>query len=129
MTIGLLGSSNALCGRHSGLLPQSFGPHRRGPVRAKNLPRGVVDSYLVFDTETINGLTRRLIIGVWQVWDVHRNGRHLLVRERILYAEELPVEDPEGFAGSRTTPAGTATSPSTVPGSRSSSRVGRRCCW
>jgi len=56
------------------------------------------DAVLIFDTETTTDATQRLTFGAYRYCVWTKGGRLVCAEEGIIYADDLPERDPEGFA-------------------------------
>jgi len=56
------------------------------------------DAVLIFDTETTVDATQRLTFGAYRYCVWTKGGRLICAEEGIIYADDLPERDPEGFA-------------------------------
>jgi len=56
------------------------------------------DAVLIFDTETTTDATQRLTFGAYRYCIWTKDGRLICAEEGIIYADDLPERDPEGFA-------------------------------
>jgi hypothetical protein len=69
---------------------------KKGPYRPPVLPWP--ESALILDTETTTDATQRLLFGSYRVGNFGDHGEFECLEEGLIYADDLPEYDPEGWA-------------------------------